>query len=319
MGDNKTFKKIIKFIKSHQQWLGFGLIVIALFFAYFTVLFEPKHVLLDLSYAIFSIFLIIGLYHSFKSEKSELKNFKFDFIEGFFVAAGVIASYSIVHNFETSSVLASSLVGLIGFLLFRKYQVAIYCGSFAGMVSVLLFNYYEVLILALICAFIYLLTKPLFKGYGGKLGTIAFMSSLITFSIFNEEYLEVVVEFNFWILLVTSVLGVMVTYCIHHKGKTSSVFASALSSSVFGIIIILLFPQYVEYTVVFFSASFIGMSSKERLPNLYSVLISGIVLGLIYFIFVEYFHGLGGKLGLMALMSVMITTGVSKFFKLKTN
>jgi len=59
------------------------------------------------------------------------------------------------------------------------------------------------------------------------------------------------------------------------------------------------------------------MSSKERVPNLFYVVISGVVLGLVYFIFIYYFNGLGGKLGLMALISVIITSGVSDIYNLR--
>ena len=167
----------------------------------------------------------------------------------------------------------------------------------------------------MICAFIFLLTKPLFKGYGGKLGTVAFMSSLITFSIFHEEYFILPNDFNFWLLLIASIFGVAISYYIQHRFHMSAVFASAMPSFIFAVVIVYAFPNHTEYAIIFYSASFIGMSSKERLPNIGFALFSGLVLGLIYYIFLEYFHGLGGKLGLMALMSVVITTGLSSFFK----
>jgi hypothetical protein len=303
--------KLINFIKKHLQWLGFIVVLIALVYAYITVLFEPREVILDIIYGIFFILLAIGLIQQFIKESEEVKKIKFNNLDGLFVILGVFVTYALNHFLGISVVLASSFTGLIGFALLKKHDVAIYCGSFAGMVSVSLFGLLEVSILALVCAFIFILTKPLFKGYGGKLGTIAFMSSLIVHSIFADEFITVSTDLNTFLLLLTTTAGVLITYYIKHFFKVSAVFASALPSLVFALIFIYLIPSHADYAVVFFSASFIGMSSEKRLKNIYIVLLSGLILGLIYDIFIEFFNGLGGKLGLMALISVIITSGIS--------
>jgi len=302
-------------VKTNQQWIGFFIVVFALLYAFIVVLYEPRHIILDSIYGLLFIFLISGLYHAFITEMKETKKIKLDYVDGLAAASGVVLTYSIAHYLGLNIVLASSMIGLMGYLLVRKYEVAIYCGSFAGMVSVALFDYGEVLILAFICAFIYMLTKPLFTGYGGKLGTVAFMSSLILHSIFHDQFLVIESEFEFVFLMIGSVLGVVVTFYLHNYFKISTILASALTSFVFALMLIYLLPTYSEYCVVIFSASFIGMSSKDKLPNLFFVILSGVILGAIYYIFVLYFNGLGGKLGLMALISVMITTGLSKLFK----
>lgn len=309
--NSRSHNSIWLFIKNHQQWLGFLVVVVAVLYAYFTVIFEPRETFLDIAYAIFFLLLLLGLYRAFRIERQSVKTIRFLSWESLVVMIGVISTYSLIHYAGVPAVIASSFFGLVGYLLIRKFEIALYCGSFAGMVSGAMFNISEVLLLSLICAFIYLLTKPLFSGYGGKLGTIAFLSSLITFGIFGEEYLVVESDFHFITLLTVSVIGVVTTYLLHHKLRMSSVLSSAMPSFVFAIIVTYLFPTYIEYGVVFFSASFIGMSDDERLPNWICVILSGLILGMIYFIFVSYFHGLGGKLGLMALMSVIITSGIS--------
>lgn len=314
MSNHKSKKSINlwNFVKNHQQWFGFILVVVALIYAYVTLLFESIHPILDIIYAILFILLIYGLFCAFKTEQEETKHISFKSWDGVYAALGVIVTYSMVHFLGLSAVLASGITGLLGYVFLKKYEVAIYCGSFAGMVSVALFNYYEVAVLALVCGFIFILTKPLFAGYGGKLGTVAFMSSLITFSLFHEEYLLIETDFNFWLLIMTTIFGAVITFTIQHKLKTSAVLASASTSVVFALILIYLVGNHIEYTIIFFSSSFVGMSSKNHLPNILVVAISGLILGLIYYVFIEYFHGLGGKLGLMAMMSVMITSGMIK-------
>ncbi|MCK4551633.1 MAG: hypothetical protein KAU02_01855 [Tenericutes bacterium] len=304
------------FIKKHQQWVGFLVVIIALLYSYISVLFSPRELFLDIIYGVLFVLLISGLVKSFRQEQEEVKKIKFNSLDGLFVIFGVFATYSISHFFGVSVVIGSSVIGLLGHFFARKYEVAIYCGSFAGMVSIVIFGFLEVLVLALTCAFIYILTKPLLKGYGGKLGTIAFMSSLIVHSIFADEFLVVVSSLHFIYLIGTTISGVLVAYCVQHYLKQTPVFASALPSLIFAIIFIYIFPEHIDYVVVFFSASFIGMSSRERLPNLFYVIISGLVLGIIYYIFIHYFNGLGGKLGLVALISVIITSGLSDIFML---
>ncbi|AYF43943.1 MULTISPECIES: hypothetical protein [Halobacteriovorax] len=78
-----------------------------------------------------------------------------------------------------SPVLASASVGLIGSFLpvNSNMRAAIYSGSFAGMCSSeLVSNYWEIFGISLIGAVIYLYSLKLFQGFGGKLGTIAFVS-----------------------------------------------------------------------------------------------------------------------------------------------
>jgi hypothetical protein len=308
-------KRIISFIKNNQQWLGFGVLVVALMYAYFHIFYEPRHIGIDILYGLFFILLLYGLYHAFRIEKAEIKIITFQNFDGLFAAVSVVVTFSLVHYFDVSSVLASSFIGVIGYLFIRKYEVPIYCGSFAGMVSVALFNFWEVGVLAVLCAFIFTLTKPLFSGYGGKLGTIAFLSSLITFSIFDKEYLSISGDFSIYVVVLVSLLGVTLTFYLQHYFHTSAVFASAMLSFLFGLVITTFFSNYIPYTFVFFAASFIGMSSKQRLPNFVFVILSGLILGLMYDIFLEYFHGLGGKLGLMAMMSVVITSGISSVYQ----
>ena len=86
-----------------------------------------------------------------------------------------------------SPVLASALTGFAGsFLHFPAFferkglHSAIYAGTFAGMCShSLISSTLHVVILSLIGAATYLLAQPHLNGFGGKLGTISFISSIL--------------------------------------------------------------------------------------------------------------------------------------------
>ena len=77
-----------------------------------------------------------------------------------------------------SAVAASALLGLVGSFI-PLLSAIIYIGSFAGMCApVHLDSPYQLLVISLIGSTIYLFTKNRFVGFGGKMGTIAFASSL---------------------------------------------------------------------------------------------------------------------------------------------
>ena len=95
-----------------------------------------------------------------------------------------------------SSVYVSALLGTVFgglFLLFHNkakikfdWLACLYLGSFVGMISIALYK--DILLvglLALICVAAFYATKRMAVGYGGKLGTIAFLVSLIFYYLGN--------------------------------------------------------------------------------------------------------------------------------------
>ncbi|WP_277054075.1 hypothetical protein [Pseudoalteromonas marina] len=109
-----------------------------------------------------------------------LKFFLVKFI-AFFI--GCLLCFVLHTVFNIPAVIAASSVGLAGSFipfsqLFKNHpSAAIYAGSFAGMCSSsLISSYWELGFISLIGACLYVLTLNLFSGFGGKLGSIAFVS-----------------------------------------------------------------------------------------------------------------------------------------------
>ncbi|MCW1296673.1 MAG: hypothetical protein OH319_03245 [Candidatus Parvarchaeota archaeon] len=86
---------------------------------------------------------------------------------------------------ESESVLASAFTGLIfGLCAFLVPEIksmgeVAYAASFAGMSKPKLIRRYMLLI-ALLTGALYFITVPIFRGFGGKLGAIAFLSVIIS-------------------------------------------------------------------------------------------------------------------------------------------
>lgn len=88
-----------------------------------------------------------------------------------------------------SPVVASCTVGLLGALIgyWMKNEdlaMVIFAGSFVGMTAISIATLPIILIAGLACGILYLLAEPIFVGYGGKLGAIAFVSVGIVLVLF---------------------------------------------------------------------------------------------------------------------------------------
>jgi hypothetical protein len=317
----KCSLQTIKLNLKNPRVLSWLLISVTLMYVYLSVFLEFNDWMMWV-YIIFLLPLMVGLYHIVNEEKASSVSFIWDYKNGLFAFFGILLTYVMSLQLDLSAVIASSFIGLVGYILFKKYSVAIYAGSFAGMVSSYLFDYYQVIAIAFLMGILFVFFQKSFKGLGGKLGTTAFISTILVSLLFQRDFLIVTNDLNFIRLIIISLLGALVSYAIQHYLKQSPVLASSLPSLIYALIVIYLIEDYITCTVVFFSASFIGMSSKERLPNIIYVIIAGFIHAFLFHFYFEHFNGLGGKLGLMALTSVVMTLGIRYmylYFKGKIN
>jgi len=108
---------------------------------------------------------------------------------------GVASTFYLIH-LNVNSILASALIGFIGsFITFsdKKRQedirAIIYCSSFSAIgLNTLIVSKLEVALLPLLIVFLYNSLKSKFIGLGGKLGSIAFVASVV-FVIIQKVYL----------------------------------------------------------------------------------------------------------------------------------
>ena len=116
---------------------------------------------------------------------------KYDVFIAFII--GSLGTYFINKQYKIGSVAASSLLGLAFGLILpnifangNSLAVALFCGTFIGMSTTSkLSTGISVIIASVIGTVIYLYTSPYFAGLGGKLGLIAFGSSIATAGIYN--------------------------------------------------------------------------------------------------------------------------------------
>jgi hypothetical protein len=283
-------------------------------------------------FALVIIPLVIGLIYvgklewlsMLKGDKNKYNFEKGDIFNFIAVVIGALLTFTLSNYFAMGPVIAASLVGIIATVIVPKYDVPVYCGSFVGMASIDIFGTYSLLLLAgIIAAFIYVISKNVFTGFGGKLGAIAFAGCLSA-SLLGGRTLgsSSVPEWNTAVLLVIySILGAVLTYIISVRLKNSSVISSGITGILGGLILPVAYPETGNLlAVMVICASFAGMSSKKRIANEILIAIVGFLCAILFIFTAPYFGGAGGKLGTIAFSSGIAIYGVKEIiFKVQEN
>ena len=156
------------------------------------------------------------------------------------VSAGALSAYFVNIYLGLGPVVAASLVGLTAAAIAKNYAVEIYCGAFVGMVSPDVFHdFVHTVLAAVIAGTIFYLSKDVFKGYGGKLGSIAFSSWVIVSASSRCRLINELVEFRHFGLSIMSfsLISVILTYFLSVRLKNGPVLASSLVSLLGGLLL----------------------------------------------------------------------------------
>ena len=103
-------------------------------------------------------------------------------------AIGAVLTFYI-QKFGISSVVASCIIGLMGallstFLKMPELAAVIFTGSFVGMTDLSIGSLPKITVAGSLSGLLFGMSAKLFEGYGGRLGTIAFVSLVICLGVF---------------------------------------------------------------------------------------------------------------------------------------
>ncbi len=232
------------------------------------------------------------------------------------VMGGALLTFALSVDLGLGPVVAAALVGITATLILPRLDVPIYCGAFAGMAcNSLLHGYGHMLLASALAGTVFLLAKPVFNGFGGKLGTIAYIgclgAGLCTSRAFGSAPVP---SWDLGMYLVGySVLGAVLTYVLNVRLKHSAVISSGLVGLAGGLILPVLHPGIgTTLGVMVICASFAGMSSRQRVPNELYVAVAGVLCALVFMYSSPYLGGAGGKLGTIAFGSVIAVAGARR-------
>ncbi len=229
------------------------------------------------------------------------------------VLIGGVASYTLAHDVGLGPVVAASLVGIAAHLVAPKLSTAVYTGAFVGMTSdLLLLTHTEVLLASLTSGVVFYLTKPVFPGVGGKLGTIALIgTTLMSLSLQRIFLIAPLPDFQTSLeIILIALVATPLTFYLSAAHRNGPVLASSVVGMISGLVLHEVYPEMgTNLAVVAICASFAGMSSKEQLPNFGLVLLVALFTGLVFIFSTPHLGGAGGKLGTIAFGAVLAVVG----------
>jgi hypothetical protein len=235
---------------------------------------------------------------------------------GAFLSVAVAAPVTRLAAVEAGlgAVVAAALVGLLAESCCR-FGVPAYCGAFVGMAGPGLFpTLAAVLAAGLVAGLVYIAAKRVFNGFGGKLGTLAFLGCsavvLATGASYPAGSLPDPPMAAAAIL--AAVAGAGGTYYLSVERDKGPVVGSAVVGLVAGLLAPpLLGPLGGPVAAAAFCASFVGMSRPDRLDGPALVLAGG-VSGLLFVGAQPLFVASGGKLGTLAFAACLLVDGAGR-------
>jgi hypothetical protein len=231
------------------------------------------------------------------------------------VVIGALATFYLA-KFGMSAVLASALIGIGGSLLFKRYEIEIFTGSFVGMSSIVFFNDGGILAASVISAVAYLMGKNVFVGIGGKLGSSAFIGTLLVaflagVDVVNFDNALINTSLPIWFIVIALIVSAIASIVTNQMAQRWFKGSTVLGSSVAGILGYLLSLSFGGLGGLFagtiYAATFAGMSQNKVLKSPLFFAIAGSITAVIFLASSTYFLGLGGKMGTSAFIGVLAT------------
>ncbi|NEU56197.1 hypothetical protein [Halorussus sp. MSC15.2] len=236
-----------------------------------------------------------------------------DLLDALAVLVAAVVTYVLSVRAGLGPVVASALVGLLAGVFATEIAVPAYCGSFVGMASPTLFPSVGHLALAgLLSGAAFVAAERAFAGFGGKLGTLALFGCATTAVVTDATYAAGgTFRWTSAALVVpVAVVGAVGAVVLSVRLELGAVVGSALVGLLAGLVLPMVpFGPGETLAAAAFCASFVGMSSTDRLGGEGRVALAGAVCGLVFVAVAAAFVGAGGKLGTVAFVSCVTTSG----------
>lgn len=268
---------------------------------------------------IITLGVFIALYFEGKRvwfNEQDLIKSKRHFREFVSVVGGALFTYYLAHDIGVGIVVAASLAGVLAHVFFADFEAPFFAGAFVGMSSTgLLFNYSELILAAAISGLTFILATTVFRGFGGKMGTVALVGTFLAGSSLMRQFelrplpaIDVII-----LVFIFSVLTTPLTHYLNIKRDHGPVMASAVIGLMAGILLPRFFAENGSfYAIVVICASFIGMTVKPVCSNFWQITLSGVIMAIVFVYATPLLNGAGGKLGAIAFIAVLSICGFRK-------
>ena len=226
-------------------------------------------------------------------------------------AVVILFSALIVYFFGVEFKLDKNItVGILALffgIFFKKYALEATLGAFIGAGIYINTGYLGVIIVSLIVVFVRISFKGVFNGLGGKLGTIAFVGGLVAFIVLQESFgVGQAKNIADLIPVITvSLTSALLTFSINNELKLGPVTAYAIVLLLGSIFLLFEATKNLDLSTVVYGSALIGMSKKQECESYFVVILASIIFSLFALVGVSFIN-IGGRSGLLALISVII-------------
>ena len=229
------------------------------------------------------------------------------------VAAGAPLTRLLAVDLGLGVVVAAALVGLLADRLLPSYGAAVYCGAFVGMASPVVFGGLPAVTAAgLLAGAVFVAAEEVFDGFGGKLGTTAFVGcAAIALALGADGGSGSAVSGSTAVgYALAGAAAAGVTYVSSVHLEHGPVQASALVGLVGGLVSPALLVGGDGIAAVVFCASFAGMADPGRVPGVGAIAVAGALCGVLVAATSLVLVGFGGKLGTIAFVACLLVRGL---------
>jgi acetyl esterase len=237
-------------------------------------------------------------------------NWKKTWISILVVAFGAVSTRLLQS--QVSALLSSSLVALFVTLVWKDVEGEAFLGSFLGMT---LFGYGTVPMLvlgSLISGLLLSWIGPWLHHVGGRSGFLAFLGVLVVYSLFASPLtVDIVRAATAFDVLVALSSALLVIEAKNRLGLTA-VQASAGVGLILGVLMISIPAVPASTWLIGYGATFVAMTTKKVLSDS-AVAFAAILYPFLYLSIQTAFVGYGGKLGMVAMLTVLAVLGASAF------
>ncbi len=229
----------------------------------------------------------------------------------FVVVSSALATYYFTAFFNTTTIFSASLICVIYTYLFPENQPEAYSGTVGGMIGAYLCGDWTVAFTtAIVTGFVFLLFKPYFLGVGGRGGSIPYVGTTLAvrmiFQLVPRSGTPIPLNFIFPSSLMIIFIAFL-TYILHAKGILTIVRAAMILVFLSEILIP---ANYAPLITAAFAGSVVGMSTTERIEDYKHLLLVSIIASLLFIPAFHILDGIGGKLGILCLVSYYGSTGL---------
>ncbi len=270
------------------------------------------------------LLMVAGMIFSFSVEAMRIRKSKVSYnkhSKQFFVfisvVVGGVLTYSVSAFLETGPVVSAGLIGILSAMFVKNYSVPLYCGAFVGMVCCQLFTLQMTIAASVIAGLVFVASEGVLDGYGGRLGTIAFIGAVVTVLSTKATFVpdELMYRDVLPVILAYSSAAAGITFFLSANKKHGPVLASGAVGMAGGIVLPAIHEAHgAMLAAVVICASFVGMSSVSKVKNSLHSALAGSVAGLVFSFSARITTGAGGKLGTIAFGTVLGFFGLEKLF-----